>query len=102
MKHPDVSGKRTTEQNSKLHPILRDLSEQVQWAGQWLTEEQWKRLVLGAAHGQLVLPDPFNEGGLVVVNKTTSSRLPKPEMSDLIDQLYAFGNERSVKWSEHE
>ena len=90
---------RSLEQNDKFHAMCRDLAKQVQWAGQWLDEEQWKRLVLGAAHGQLVVPNPFG-GDLVVVNKTTSRKLKKPSMAELIEQMYAFGAEQGVKWTD--
>lgn len=92
---------RTQEQNEKFHAMVRDISRQVKWADEWLDEEQWKRLILGAAYGQLVVPNPFGEG-LVVVNRCVSRKLNKPTMSELIEQMYAFGAERGVIWSEHE
>ena len=79
--------------------MLRDLSKQVQWAGLWWDEEDWKRLVLGAAHGQHVVPNPFGEG-LVVVNRKRSSELDTPTMAEMIEQLYALGAEHGVTWSD--
>lgn len=90
---------RTLEQNKKFHAMLRDIAKQVQWAGLWWDEEDWKRLVLGAAHGQHVVPNPLGEG-LVVVNKKRSRELDIPSMMDLITQLEVFGAEKGVVWSQ--
>lgn len=92
-------GRRTGEQNEKFHAMVRDLSKQVKWHGLGLDEEQWKRLLLGGSQGQIVVPNPFGDG-LVVINKTTSSKMKKTPMSELIEQMYAFGAEHEVIWSE--
>lgn len=93
---------RTAQQNRKLHAMCRDLSEQVQYAGRWMGEESWKRLVLGAAHGQITVPNPFDplNSPPIVINKRTSSGLVIPEMADLLTQMMAFGDERGVKWGD--
>ena len=92
---------RTIDQNAKFHAMLRDIANQVQWAGQWWDERDWKHLVLGAAHGQDVVPNPFGHG-LVVMNKRRSSHLEVPDMADLITQLQVFGDENGVQWTEPE
>lgn len=92
---------RTAEQNKKLHAMIRDVSEQMKWAGEWRDEEWWKRLILGAAHGQDVVPNPFDEQAPpVVVNKRRSSGLVVPETADLITQLQILGDDNGVKWRE--
>jgi hypothetical protein len=92
---------RTIEQNRKFHAMCGDLAKQkIEWAGQTLDREQWKRLFLGAAHGQLVIPNPFKQGDFIVVNKRTSSKLPVTDMADLITQIEVFGIERNVRWSD--
>lgn len=92
---------QSDEQRKKFHAMLRDISKQVQWAGLWWSEEDWKKLVLGAQFGQTVGPNPFGHG-LLILNKRSSSSLKKPEYSDLIAELQAFGDENGVKWSEPE
>lgn len=97
---------RTAGQNRRLHAMLTDISEQVQWAGEWLDLEGWKRLTLGAFYGQLVLPNPFDERAApVVVNKQRSSTLGKrgdDSMADFITALQAFGDEKGVRWGDGE
>lgn len=99
----EVLTRRSLPQNARLHAMLTDISEQVQWAGQWLDLEGWKRLTLGAFYGQLCLPNPFDENAPpVVVNKRRSSKLAKSgdeSMADYLTQLQAFGDERGVQWS---
>lgn len=91
---------RTLEQNKKFHAQLADIAAQVEWAGMRMGEESWKRLVLGAAHGQVAVPNPFDHSAPpVVVNVKRSSQLHKPDMADLILQLEIFGDERGVRWS---
>lgn len=90
---------RSSEQNKRLHAMLRDISKQVQWAGLWWDEEDWKKLVLGAKYGQVVGPNPFTHG-LLLMNKRRSSKLLLPEMTDLISELQAFGDENNVQWTD--
>lgn len=92
---------RSTEQNAKLHAMCRDLSRQVRWADHKWDEESWKRLLLGAKFGQSVVPNPFTHG-LVVVNNKRSRGLEQPDMSELIAEIQAFGDEQGVKWSDPE
>jgi hypothetical protein len=99
----EVLSRRSLPQNARLHAMLTDISEQVEWCGQRLDMEGWKRLTLGAFYGQLCLPNPFDpQGAPVVVNKRRSSKLSKSgddSMADYLTQLEAFGVERGVKWS---
>lgn len=91
------------EQNAKFHAMVGDIARQVQWAGLWWDKDDWKALVLGAKYGQVVAPNPFGHG-LLVMNKTRSSKLKKsgenPNMADLINELQAFGDEKGVVWSD--
>lgn len=90
---------RTAEQNKKLHAMVADLSRQVQWAGAYMDEETWKRLLLGAVYDQRMVPNPiYPTKPFVVINKRTSSGLVVPEMSDFISEIQVFGDERGVKW----
>jgi hypothetical protein len=88
---------RTLEQNAKLWPMLSDVSKQVIWYGQKLTEEEWKDVFSAALKKQKVVPGL--DGGFVVCGQRTS-KMPKREFCDLIELIYAFGAEKAVEWSE--
>jgi len=96
--------RRTLEQNKRFHAMVRDIAQQVEWAGEKMDEEDWKRLLLASAYGQKVVPNPFG-GNFVVVNIKRSSELPQSgdvSMASLITQILAFGNERGVRWTDPE
>ncbi|MGM0584236.1 MAG: recombination protein NinB [Pseudomonadota bacterium] len=88
---------RTNDQNSKLWPMLQDVSRQVEWYGQRLTKEEWKDVFTAGLKRQKVVPGI--DGGFVVVGAHTST-MGKREFSDLIELIYAFGAEHGVRWSE--
>jgi len=90
---------RSSEQNRKFHAMVRDIANQVEWAGAFMDEHEWKLLILAAAYGQDVIPSPFSNG-FVIRNKRRSRALAIDEMAELITQLYAFGNEKGVRWSD--
>jgi len=88
--------KRSTEQNALLWSVLSDLAKQVQWHGEKLTKEEYKDLLTAGLKKQRAIPGI--DGGFVVLGSSTS-KMTKPEMSELITLAHAFGDERSVKWS---
>jgi hypothetical protein len=92
---------RSIDQNKKFHAMVKDISDQVEWAGEKMDPEDWKRLILAAAYGQKCVPNPFG-GSFVVINTKRSRDLPMPSMADLITQMLAFGNERGVEWTDPE
>jgi hypothetical protein len=71
------------------HKVLR-------FRGQRLDDEAWKDMATAALKRQRVVPGI--DGGFVVLG-TRTSRMTIGEMSELIDFLHAFGDERGVKWS---
>lgn len=87
---------RSTAQNSILWSILSDVSKQVEWHGQKLDDEAWKDMATAALKRQRVVPGI--DGGFVVLG-TRTSKMTVAEMSELIEFLHAFGDERGVKWS---
>jgi hypothetical protein len=95
----EVLDVRSRAQNRRFHAMVRDVAEQVQWAGELMDEEDWKRLFLAAKYGQRVVPNPLDpHKPFIVVNVRRSRDLPKPNMADLITEIQVFGNERGVKW----
>jgi hypothetical protein len=92
--------RRSGEQNDKFHALLQDISEQRQWAGQWLDVEDWKRLITAAwerAVGRQARIFPSLDGkGIDVVYQRTS-RLSKEEMSELIEYATAWAVQNEVR-----
>ena len=85
-------------QKRKFHAMLRDISKQVKFAGDFMDEHEWKLLVYAAAYGQDVCPNPFDPSRFVIRNKKRTRDLDMPTMAELITQLYAFGAENRVEW----
>jgi hypothetical protein len=89
--------KRTNLQNDKLWPMLRDISKQVEWYGEYLTEREWKDVFTAALKKQRGVPGV--DGGFVMLGQSTSN-MPKELFSDLIELIYSFGAEKNIIWSE--
>lgn len=89
--------RRTLDQNSKLWPMLGDVSRQVQWHGQYLKDFDWKDIFTAALKRYRAVPGI--DGGIVLLGMRTS-RMTKSEFSELVESIYAFGAEHGVVWSE--
>lgn len=90
---------RTTEQNSLLHALLSDIASQKQWAGQWLSVEEWKRLMIAAwerTKGQGPAMYPALDGKGLDFIYTKSSRMAKQDMIDLIDYASAWAVDNDI------
>jgi hypothetical protein len=92
---------RTPDQNRKFHAMVRDIANQMSWAGSRWSEEDWKRLFLGAKFGQPIVPSPFGHG-ICVMNAKRSRDLTAEQMAELIGEVEAFGNTNEVQWSEQD
>lgn len=88
--------KRSLPQNQLMWSVLTDLSKQVPWHGEKLTKEEYKDLLTAGLKKQRAIPGI--DGGFVVLG-TSTSKMTKQEMTDLIMLAHAFGDEREVKWS---
>lgn len=84
---------RNLEQNAKMWALLTEVSEQVNWYGKKLTQEEWKDVFSASLKQQKVVPGL--DGGFVVCGQRTS-QMTKKEFSDLIELIQAFGAERGV------
>lgn len=93
--------RRTLDQNSKMWPMLADVSKQVEWVvdgeRRYMNPYEWKDLFTAALRKQSMAPGI--DGGMVVLGMHTRN-LPKHRFSELIEIIYAFGSGRDVKWSE--
>ena len=85
---------RTLDQNAALWPLLGEISRQVDWYGQRLSEEEWKDVFSAALKKQKVVPGL--DGGFVVCGQRTS-KMGKREFSDLLELIHAFAAERDVE-----
>lgn len=88
---------RSVAQNALMWSCLSDVARQVEWHGQKLDEEAWKDMSTAALKRQRVVPGI--DGGFVVLG-TRTSKMTIVEMTELIDFLHAFGDERGVRWSQ--
>lgn len=89
--------RRTDDQNAKMWAMLSDVSR-ARPESRNLTTDKWKALFMDA----IGIPadwEPGINGGVVNVGYR-SSRLTKAQMSDLIEQMYSYGAEHGVVWSE--
>lgn len=91
--------RRSDDQNRRFHASIRDVAQQVEWAGDYLSEEDWKRVFIASFYGQRVVPGLL--GGFVVLSKK-SSEMSIAELSELQEFIYAFGSERGVVWTQEE
>jgi hypothetical protein len=73
----------------------------MKWDGREWSDEDWKRLFLGAKFGQPVVSNPFGHG-IVVMNAKRSRDLTNAEMEELIGEMLALGNTNGIDWSENE
>jgi len=90
---------RTTEQNSMLHSILKDLSDQVKWFDRKLSPESWKHLLTGHLAGVELVPNLDGNGFVSLTKGKPTSSMTKKEISDLFELAWAFGTDQGVKWS---
>jgi hypothetical protein len=88
---------RSLDQNALMWPLLQELSSQVNWYGQHLTDEEWKDVLSASLKKQKVVPGI--DGGFVVCGQRTS-KMTKAEFSELIELIYAFGAQHGVKFNE--
>lgn len=88
---------RSTDQNSRLWATLKDVSDQVNWYGQFLTPEDWKHVFSAALEKQKLVPGI--DGGFVMCGISTS-KMSKQKFSDLLEIINAFGSQQGVKWSD--
>lgn len=87
---------RTLAQNARLWAMLTDVAKQVDWYGRKLSEEEWKHVFTASLAKQDVVPGI--DGGFVVLGKSTS-KMTKPEMSELQDLIKAFGAQQGVRFT---
>lgn len=88
--------KRTDAQNRRLWAMLRDISQQVDWHGNKLSDDEWKDVFTAALKRQKVVPGL--DGGFVVCGQRTS-KMTKAEMAELQELMEAFGAQQGVRFA---
>lgn len=88
--------KRSSPQNRRMWAMLRDISQQVDWHGNKLSEDEWKDVFTAALKRQKVVPGL--DGGFVVLGQSTS-RMGKAEMAELQELMEAFGAQQGVRFT---
>lgn len=87
--------KRSPAANRKMWAMCRDISEQVEWHGMHLGDEDWKQIISAEVENQRIVPGisiPFIALGVSTRNQS------KKWFSDFFEQAYAFGAEHGVEW----
>lgn len=90
--------RRSGEQNAALWANLADISEQVEWYGRKLSPEDWKHVFTASLKKLDVVPNIEGKGFVALGSST--SRMSKRELSDLIELIRAFGAERGVRFKD--
>lgn len=88
---------RSLSQNARMWAMLGEVSRQVDWHGQRLAPEEWKDVCTAALNRQKVVPGI--DGGFVVLGSSTR-KMSKAEMSELIEFVQAFGAQQGVKFED--
>jgi glycyl-tRNA synthetase alpha subunit len=89
---------RSLDQNARLWASLSDLATQTDWHGIRLVSDEWKDLLSAGLVKSKVVPNMEGTGFVILGQRT--SKMSKKQFSDLLELIYAFGNERCVRWSE--
>lgn len=94
---------RSAEQNDRLHAMLTDVSQQVEWNGSKRDVEAWKDIFTAALrsanHNLDVVPGLY--GGFVLLGMHTSS-MTVAELGDLMTLIEAWGAENGVVFRDQE
>ena len=89
--------KRSDAQNRRLWAMLRDVSKQVEWCGQKLSDEDFKHIFSASVEKQRAVPGL--DGGFVVMGISTRKQ-SKAWFSEMFLVMEAFGAERNVRWTQ--
>lgn len=85
---------RTLPQNAHLWALLTQVSREVVWCEQHLPPEDWKHIFTAHLKKQRLIQGL--DGEMVVLGSSTS-RMTKTEMIDLIELIYSFMVERGLQ-----
>lgn len=95
--------KRTPEQNAGLHAVLTDIHKQMEWDGERLSKEEWKRLLTAGwmrATGRRVKMVRALDGQGIEPLYQRTSELSKAECSELLEFVTAWAVDQGVRLTE--
>lgn len=92
------SKSRSAEQSALMWVLLGHIAKQVEWYGVYLSADDWKDVLTASLRKARVVPG-VDPGTFVPLGMRTS-QMTIPEMTALIELIYAFGAERSVKFGD--
>lgn len=100
----NLNERRSTEQNSKMWPLLTDISNQLEWKVNGyktkISPEDWKHILSAGFKKEQRIAEGI-DGGFVILGQHTS-KFNKNEMAMFIELIYAFGAEHGIKWTDEE
>ncbi len=88
---------RSLAQNRRLWAMLTDISEQVDWYGKKLSQEDWKHVFTASLKKLDVVPN-LDGTGFVALGMSTS-KMTRAEMCDMQTLMEAFGAEKGVRFT---
>ena len=91
--------KRSSDQNDKCHPMIRDIARGMNHQLLGTNEKQWRYFLLANFQGQSMIPS-LDGTQIIVVPKGGTSDMLKPVMSEFIEYLYSVGADYNIVWSE--
>ena len=91
------AAKRSDDQNAKMWAMLSDISR-AKPEGRMHIPEVWKCIFMAALGHEVKFEMGLDNQFFPLGFKT--SKLTKPEMSDLIEFIYAYASKHNIKWSE--
>lgn len=95
----------SSKERRKARAMVSDIAKQVPLFGEMCSPDEWWTFFFSCLYGQEVLENPMR-GELpsapifVLRNKRRTKNLNVSDGATLITLLYAFGNTRSVEWSD--
>lgn len=94
--------KRSSVQNARMWAMLDDIAAQVPWIvngkQEHLDADEWKNILTASADQETRMAMGLR-GGFVMLGRRTS-KMTVRQMTELIEQMYAFGAEHGVRWTE--
>ena len=91
------AAKRSDDQNAKMWAMLSDISR-AKPEGRMHIPEVWKCIFMAALNHEVKFEMGLDNQPFPIGFRT--SKLTKPQMSDMIEFIYAYGAKNEVKWSE--
>jgi hypothetical protein len=91
--------RRTSEQNKKMWAMLTEVSQQKEHCGRRYNPDQWK-VIFMHAWGMKVQFLPSLDNSTFVPYGTSSSKLSKKDMTELIEFILAWGTQNGVVFAD--